>query len=67
MANGIGQVHVRMQHGKVTVQGMGQTPRGQRYLKSNIPLEAPRLGSKKFKTQLAVAVKEMLAQQELDF
>ena len=61
MAKGIAQIHVRPSRGKMTVTGMGQTNRGQRYIKKDEPLEVKQIGDKKFKEELATAVEKLLA------
>lgn len=60
MANKIGQVHVKRERGKLTVIGMGQTPRGQRFIKERVVLNALDTQDPDFKTELAAAVKKML-------
>ena len=65
MASEIGTIHVRMQRGKLTVQGDGRTGRGQRYIKQTIPLDVADMAAPKFKEQLATAVNEMFAQLPL--
>lgn len=59
MASGIGTVEVKRTHGKLTVQGLGQTPRGQRYIKKAIPLKAQDPSDPKFKEELAAAVEKL--------
>lgn len=61
MAKGIGTVEIRVQHGKLTVVGLGKTPRGQRYIKESIPLEAKDMFDPNFKTELAEAVEKLFA------
>lgn len=60
MANGIGTVEVKRQRKALTIMGMGQTPRGQKFIKKSIPITAPRMNDKKFKAELAAAVEELL-------
>lgn len=60
MAAGIGQVHVRVHKGHVELQGMGQTPKGQRYIKKAEELEAAKFADPKFKGELATAVAKLI-------
>lgn len=61
MAKGIDQIHARVRKGKVIVTGMGRTPRGQRFIKSEVNLEAKNMRDKNFKAELATAVEELLS------
>ena len=61
MAKGIAQVHVRKTKGHMTVIAMGQTPRGQKYIKSSVPLSAIAPNDKNLKGEIASAVEEMLS------
>lgn len=63
MANGIGTVQVKRERGKLVVQGLGATPRGQKYVKENVVLVAPHMSSPNFKGQLSTAVKQMLPEE----
>lgn len=63
MGHGIASVHVRRERGRTTVIGFGQTPRGQKFIRATKTLLAPTIGSKDFKSELAAAVEELLAQQ----
>lgn len=65
MANGIGTIQVKRERGKLVVQGLGRTPRGQKYIKATIPIPAPTMAAKEFKAELTQAVTEMMAQQTL--
>lgn len=60
MANGIGQIHVRKQKGKMVVTGFGQTPRGQKFVKEAIILEVTSPADKKFKGELLAAVEKLI-------
>ena len=60
MAKGIAQVHVRKTKGHMTVIAMGQTPRGQKYIKQSVPLKATEPIDKDFKSEMKTAVDEML-------
>lgn len=56
MAHGIAQIHVRTSRGKLIVQAMGQTGRGQSYLKEAVELTAKTPADPNFKSELAAAV-----------
>lgn len=62
MTSGIATVHVKKARGKIIVEGEGRTPRGQKYLKGNIPLKASKMSDKDFKSELAAAVAELIPQ-----
>lgn len=59
MTVGIAQIHVKRQRGKLVVQGMGQTPRGQKYIKRSEDIAAPKMTDKEFKAELATAVAKL--------
>lgn len=65
MGHGIAAIHVRMERGKPTVVGIGQTPRGRSFIRASKTLECPTFSSKNFKQEMATAVEEMLAQRLL--
>lgn len=60
MVAGIGTVVVRRQRGKLTVQGMGQTPRGQRFIRSAAEINVKQMSDPDFKDELATAVGKLL-------
>lgn len=60
MGHGIGTVEVKTTRGKVHVFGMGQTNTGQKFIRKNIPLQVSKITDKQFKSELAVAIEEML-------
>ena len=62
MTTGIAQIHARVTKGHVIVLGMGQTPRGQRYIKNSETLSATSFEDKNFKAELATAVEKLLPQ-----
>lgn len=62
MSHGIATIHVRRQRKKMTVTGMGQTNRGQKYIKETVELLAPEPSDKNFKKELAAAVFELLGE-----
>lgn len=61
MANRIGAVHLRKQRGELAVYGLGQTPRGQTFIRKVVPIKATKMDDPKFKDELATAVEQMLA------
>lgn len=63
MSNGIATIQVKRQRGIVTVQGLGRTNRGQKFIKGNTGLSAVSFADPKFKGELLVAVKEMLGEK----
>lgn len=62
MGKGIAAIHVRRTHKRVIVQAVGQTPRGQSYLKQAVALKVKFIGDENFKIELAAAVKEIDAE-----
>jgi len=60
MAKGIGQVHCRESRKRMNVIAMGQTARGQRYIKKGITLKAKKPSDPDFKQELAAAINELL-------
>lgn len=60
MANRIGTIEVRRQRGKLTVQGLGKTNRGQRFIQQTVEIDAKSMADKEFKEQMAAAVKQIL-------
>lgn len=60
MGKGIASVSVRRKHGHMIVVGHGRTQRGQKYIKSQVELEAKKPSDPNFKDELATAVKEIL-------
>lgn len=65
MASGIGTVEVKRARGKLVVQGLGKTPRGQNFIKQTTALGVRRMHESAFKDELARAVAEMFAQLPL--
>lgn len=60
----VGQVHVKRQRGVLVVQGMGQTPRGQKYVKKTVEIDAGKVTDKDFKGKQAAAVAELFESEE---
>ncbi len=65
MSHGIGAIQVKRERGVLVVQGLGRTPRGQKYIKATIPIAAPKMSDKNFKSEMTAAVTEMMAQKVL--
>lgn len=65
MAKGIARIELKKQRGKLCVITMGLTPRGQKFLKQQVILKATSTSDPKFKSQLAAAVEELMAQDTL--
>lgn len=65
MTAGIGTVHVKRSRGTLVLQGMGQTPRGQNFIRQTIDLESKTTEDPDFKKHLETAVAEMFAQAVL--
>lgn len=63
MTSGISAIHVKRQRGKVVVLAMGQTPRGQRYLKHMGVLKEELLTDSSLKTSLKIAIDEIMAEE----
>lgn len=61
MPKNIAAVHVKNSRGKVSVLGMGQTPRGQKYIREIIDLEVKKIDDPKFKEELATAVEQLMS------
>lgn len=59
MAKTYGQIEVRRQRGKWIVQGMGQTPRGQKFIKGQAEIKATGPSDPKFKAAMATAVDQL--------
>lgn len=63
MASGIGTIQVKRERGKLVLQGLGKTPRGQKFIRDTEPLSAKNMDSPSFKADLSDAVKDMLDHQ----
>ncbi len=53
-------VVVRRSRGKLVVQIIGHTPRGQRYIKDEVALNSEKIGATDFKTELSETVDKVL-------
>lgn len=62
MPAGIGTVEVKKQRGKIVVNGLGQTPRGQNFIRKQKALGVARISDPKFKSEMAAAVTELLSE-----
>lgn len=61
MKKGVNIVQVRRQRGKVTVQTLGRTTRGTKFILDEAELECKSPADKDFKKELATAVEQLLA------
>lgn len=59
MANGIASIEVKAKRGKITVIGMGQSVKGQKYIKDQKELTVHKTSDPKFKGELRTAVTEI--------
>ncbi len=59
MAQQYASVRVRKERGKMTVQGIGKTNKGQTYVKKAIQLEATSMADPQFKAQMRAAVEKL--------
>lgn len=65
MAAGIGTIQVKRERRTLVVQGLGQTPRGQKFIRQTIDLKCKSTADPAFKANLRTAVAEMFAQAPL--
>lgn len=63
MGHGIAAIEVKRQRGVMVVNGLGRTPRGQKYIKKSIPIEDTKGDTKKLKAEIARAVKELMPEE----
>lgn len=61
MASGIGTVEIRRDHGALVVQGLGKTPRGQKFIRAQEALGVKKMSDPDFKGKLKSAVDVLLA------
>jgi len=62
MAIGIGTVVVKRSRGKLVVQGLGKTPRGQNYIKDTEALNVKTSADPAFKGNLTAAIAKMFTE-----
>lgn len=55
----IGAVEIKRSKGKLTLQGLGKTPRGQKFLAASVEIEAKGMDDPKFKAELAKAMAKL--------
>lgn len=60
MAFGIGTVQVKRDHGTLVVQGLGKTPRGQKFIRATEPLAVKKMSDPDFKANLKTAVARII-------
>lgn len=56
----VASVEVIRKRGTLIVQATGRTPRGQRYIKGELPLAAKTMKDPNFKRELATAMAQLL-------
>lgn len=61
MASSYGTIHLKVVNKRLKVIGMGQTPRGQNFIKQVVGMNARSPADPKFKAELATAVDELFA------
>lgn len=61
MTDHYGTIEVKKMRGKMTIIGLGKTPRGQRYIKRAIQTEATSSADPKFKAEQTAAVEKLFA------
>lgn len=60
MSHNSATIEVRRSRGTLVVNGLGVTPRGQKFIADQVKLSAHDFGDKNFKTELATAVKQII-------
>jgi len=58
------QIEVRVEKGKVLVQAIGRTPKGQRFIKAQEVLTVSSIADKNFKGEMTAAVDKILGRGE---
>lgn len=53
-------INIKKSRGRMVVQALGRTPRGQKYVKGSKVLNATSIADPKFKEEMAAAVDELL-------
>ncbi len=62
MGIGIGTVEVKKSRGEMVVQGLGQSPRGTKFVKDREELGVKSSADPQFKTKLAAAITKMFTE-----
>lgn len=62
MGHGISTVQVKRSKGILVVQGLGKTPRGQKFIRGLVPLKVKSMSDPEFKSELAAAVEKLYAE-----
>lgn len=55
-------LEIRRMRGNLVLVGTARTNRGQRFIKAQVPIDAPEMTSKDFKEKMALAIKEIMAE-----
>ena len=63
MAHNSGLVEVRRSRGKLVVNGIGRTPRGQKFIAEQVALKSHDMSSEGFKKEMAAAVEKILGSE----
>lgn len=58
-----GQIEVRRSRGRLVVNGLGKTPRGQKFIAQQVKLESTSMDDPEFKDEMAAAVEEILGKK----
>ena len=64
MAKEFATVEIRRVRGVLRLVGLGKTGRGQRYIKNQVDVDAPKLSSPDFKDELAKAMKNLTGEDD---
>lgn len=62
MANTFAAVEVRRMRGNLVLVGIARTPRGQRYIKAQVPIDASSMTDPDFKTKMIEAAKKLVGE-----
>ena len=61
MSAGIGTIEVKKKGKTLVIQGLGRTPRGQKYIKKHVPMNAKSTKDPGFKDEMSTILEKMLA------
>lgn len=62
MGLNFGTVQMKRKHGRLEIQSLGRTPRGQQFLRRSIPIDSKSPADPDFKPQLRQAVEAIFAE-----
>lgn len=63
MTHHSGAIEIRKQRGRLVVNGIGRTPRGQKFIAKQVKLTVKDMGDPAFKSEMASAVNEILGRE----